>query len=240
MEILKLDNLSKKYPNSRGVHNINLTIEHGQIWGFLGPNGSGKTTTLKLIMNIINKNSGSVQICGYDVEDEQENAIRNIGAMFESTVHYGELTAMQNMEQLARYYPEIDKSRIDEILEVVGLSKYKKEKVKGFSLGMRQRLSIAQAMYPNPKLLILDEPFNGLDIEGVVEIRNLITKMSTKDNISFLISSHMASEMEKMCTHIATIRDGILIDTDEVNNILNLYPSIEDYFITKFNEKEDI
>ncbi len=235
MDILNLTGLCKTYANGRGVRDINLTIREGQILGFLGPNGSGKTTTLKLIMGIIHKDAGEIEINGYNVETHIEQAIGHVGAMFESTVHYGDLTAFENLRQIARYHPNVNKNRLDELLGVVGLSQYRNEKVNKFSLGMRQRLSIAGAMYSQPKLLILDEPFNGLDIEGIVEIRRVIIELAEQYKTAFLISSHMASEMEKMCTDIAVIKDGCLLSCEGASSILALYPTLEDYFITQIN-----
>lgn len=236
MDILKIEGLTKLYSNGRGINNLSLTVGEGQIYGFLGPNGSGKTTTLKIIMGLLRKDKGQITIDGIDIEEDFETAVRPVGCMFEATSHYGDLTAYENMRQVARYFPEIPHSRIDELLELVGLGRNKKEKVKKFSLGMRQRLSIAEAMYGRPKLLIMDEPFNGLDIEGVIDIRSTMMRMASQERATFLISSHMAAEMEKMCTHVCVIKNGALLGSGEVESLMRLYPSLEEYFVQMTND----
>ena len=233
--VLKITGLTKLYKNGRGVQNLNLSVGEGQVYGLLGPNGSGKTTTLKLIVGLIFRNSGSIEFMGKEVSENFEAVMPQIGCMLESVAHYDGLSAYENMLLTARYFPEIPRSRIDELLTLTGVYDVRKEKVGRFSLGMRQRLSIAQAMYNYPKLMILDEPLNGLDIQGMLEVREIIVSLS-HEGASFLISSHLAGELEKTCTHAGIIQSGSLICEDTVSNILENYASIEDYYVSKTEE----
>jgi len=233
--MLKIKKLTKIYKNGRGVHQLNLSVEKGQVYGFLGSNGSGKTTTLKLIAGLLLRDNGSIEYSGQEVSEHFEEAMQDIGCMLESSLHYDSLSAYENMLFVARYFPEIPRSRIDELLDLVGLSDVHKEKVGRFSLGMRQRLSFAQAMYNYPKLMILDEPLNGLDIQGIFEMRRIIQALS-REGTTFLISSHLASEIEKTCTHAGIIQFGKLICEDLVEDILKKYSSIENYYIKQTEE----
>ena len=233
--MLKIINLTKIYKNGRGVHQLNLSVGKGQVYGFLGPNGSGKTTTLKLIAGLLLRDSGLIEYLGREVSEHFEESMQSIGCMLESVLHYDNISAYENMLFVARYFPEIPNSRIDELLKLVGLGDVHKEKVGRFSLGMRQRLSFAQAMYNYPKLMILDEPLNGLDIQGMLEIRNIILSLA-REGTTFLISSHLANEIEKTCTHAGIIQAGRLISEGAVEEILKQYSSIEDYYISKTEE----
>ena len=233
--MLKITNLTKTYKNGRGIHNLNLTVEKGQVYGLLGPNGSGKTTTLKVIAGLLNRKSGSIEFMGRELAENFEEIIPRIGFMMESVTHYDNLSAYENMLTTARYFPEVPRSRIDELIDLVGLGNSRKEKVERFSLGMRQRLSFAQSMYGSPNFMILDEPLNGLDIQGMLEMRRIINSLAQKGT-TFLISSHLASEMEKTCTNAAIIKNGRLICENTVEEILKKYPSIEDYYIDKTEE----
>jgi len=237
--MLRINNLTKVFPNHRGIFDLNLKIEKGQIFGYLGRNGSGKTTTLKLITGLLHPDKGEILFEDKSIEENFEEVMRNIGCMFESPLHYNGFSAYDNMLFVARFFPDVPKSRIEEVLELVGLSKNKKEKVGTFSLGMRQRLAFAEAMYNNPKLMILDEPLNGLDIQGMLEIRELIKKLA-HDGTTFLISSHLSAEVEKTCTHIGIIQDGQIIDTNTVEQILKLYPSVEDYYLKKTEVQKNV
>jgi ABC-type multidrug transport system, ATPase component len=230
--MLTIKNLTKVFPNNRGIFDLNLNIERGQIFGFLGRNGSGKTTTLKLISGLLNSDKGEILFENKPIEENFEQVMRNVGCMFESVAHYNGFSAYDNMLFIARFFQNVPKSRIDEVLEQVGLLKHKKEKVSTFSLGMRQRLAFAQAMYNKPKLMLLDEPLNGLDIQGMLEIRSLIKELAA-NGVTFLISSHLSAEVEKTCTHVAIIQNGQIIDVTTKDEVLKLYPSVEDYYIKK-------
>jgi len=233
--MLKITNLTKIYPNGRGVRQLNLSVKKGQVYGFLGPNGSGKTTTLKLIAGLLLRDSGSIEYAGREISEHFEETMQNIGCMLESVVHYDNISAYENMLFVARYFPDIPRSRIDDLLNLVGLGDVQKEKAGRFSLGMRQRLAFAQAMYSYPKLMILDEPLNGLDIQGMLDMREMILSLA-REGTTFLISSHLASEIEKTCTHAGILQSGKLICEDSIADILKIDSSIEDYYIRKTRE----
>lgn len=202
MNVIEIKNLTKLYGNGRGIKNLNLTVEQGDILGLLGPNGSGKTTAMKAILNLVNA-EGSVKVFGMDLHDNFESIMQRTGALIESPAIYKDLSAYQNVKMHANMYPNVDRKRIEHILDVVHLLPYKNDKAGKFSLGMKQRLGLAVAFVSNPDLIILDEPVNGLDIEGVVEIREIIKKLNAEKNVTFLISSHMAGEIEKTCNKVA-------------------------------------
>jgi len=233
--MLKITDLTKLYKNGRGVEKLSLSVEKGHVYGFLGPNGAGKTTTLKLIVGLLSPDSGSIRFMGQEISDHFEQVMPRIGCMLEAPLHYDNFSAYENMLFAARYFPEIPRSRIDELLDLVGLSGVRKEKAGRFSLGMRQRLALALAMYNQPQLMILDEPLNGLDIQGMLEVRGIIKSLAEKGT-TFMISSHLAHEIEKTCTHVGILRSGRLICEDAVEVILRDFTSIEDYYIKKTTE----
>lgn len=232
-KVIELINLSKTYKNGRGIKNINLDIYRGQIFGFLGPNGAGKTTAMKIMTGLMKPDKGDVKILGYSVLEEFEKAIYKVGCIIENAVAYSYLTASQNLKQLSRYYNHIDNAKIEEALNIVGLLKYKDEKPEKFSLGMKQRLGIASSILCDPEIIILDEPLNGLDVEGMIDVRNIIKKLSQNKNTTFFISSHLIHDIELTCTNIGVLYNGELINVDTTQNILNNYASLENYFISE-------
>lgn len=236
MNVIETKNLTKLYKNNRGIKNVTLTVEQGDILGLLGPNGSGKTTVMKAILNLIQSN-GSIRIFGLDLSGHFEEIMQKTGALIEAPAIYKDMTAYQNVKMHASLYPQISKERIEHILDVVHLLRYKNDKAGRFSLGMKQRLGLAAAFVSEPELVILDEPVNGLDIEGVVEIREIIKKLNAEKNTTFLISSHMASEIEKTCNKVAVMYEGDLIAQSTVEDALKLHPSMEDYFLTVVKDK---
>lgn len=185
-KVIEINNLSKTYKNGRGIHNINLGIYRGDIFGFLGPNGAGKTTAMKTMTGLIKPDSGDVKIMGYSISEEFEKAICKVGCIIENAEAYPCLTAFENLKQLSRYYKNVDINRIEEVLNLVGLLKYRDEKPLKFSLGMKQRLGIASSILCHPEIVILDEPLNGLDVEGMIDVRNIIKNMSQKKAPPFL------------------------------------------------------
>jgi ABC-type multidrug transport system ATPase subunit len=198
------------YDYSKGVNtlnNINLQVNRGDIYGFLGPNGSGKTTTLSLLLGLLKNQKGSIEIMGMDLQKHRKDVLRRIGSLIESPSLYGHLTATENLEVYREIYG-VTKTRLKEVLNIVGLKDTGKKPVKQFSLGMKQRLSIALALLPKPELLILDEPTNGLDPAGILELRSLIKRLNEEDGITLLISSHILSEVEKMVNQIGIIYKG--------------------------------
>ena len=236
MDVIETRNLTKIYKNNRGARNVSLTVEKGDIMGLLGPNGSGKTTVMKAILNLVHS-EGKVKIFGMDLHDDFEKIMSRTGALIESPAIYKDMTAYQNVKMHAAMYPDTDKARIEHILDVVHLLPYKNDKAGKFSLGMKQRLGLAIAFVSNPELIILDEPVNGLDIEGVVEIREIIKKLNQEKGVTFLISSHMASEIEKTCNKVAVMYESELIARSTTEDALKLHPSMEDYFLSVVKEK---
>lgn len=211
MNCIETINLTHKFSADETVlKNVNLQVEEGTIYGFLGPNGAGKTTTLKLILGLLKKQQGEVLVFNQPFEKNRIEILRNIGSMIESPSLYGHLTALENLQILQKVY-QCPKNRIAEVLELVGLAQTGKKKASEFSLGMKQRLAIAIALLHNPKLLILDEPTNGLDPNGILEIRELMKNLANLDGITILISSHLLSEIEKLVTHVGIINYGNLL-----------------------------
>ena len=214
--ILNVRNLNKSFGKKQVLFDVSFDINEGEILGFIGPNGAGKTTTIKLILGLQSINSGEVYINGYDVKKEFTKAIEKVGAIVESPDMYMYLTGRKNLELVARMYPDITKERIDEVIKLVGLENRIEDKVSKYSLGMRQRLGIAIALLNKPNLLILDEPTNGLDPEGIKELRDLLKNLSKKEKTSVLISSHNLSELESFCTDICIIQNGTILDRDNI------------------------
>lgn len=234
--VIETKNLTKLYKNNRGIKNISLTVKKGDILGLLGPNGSGKTTAMKAILNLV-ASDGKIKVFGLDLHEHFEEIMQKTGALIEAPAIYKDLTAYQNLKMHASMYPDISRERIEHILDVVHLLPYRNDKAGRFSLGMKQRLGLAVAFVSEPELIILDEPVNGLDIEGVVEIREIIKKLNAEKNTTFLISSHMAGEIEKTCTRVAVMYEGELIAQSSVEEALKLHPSMEDYFLTVVKDK---
>ena len=189
----------------------------GDILGFIGPNGAGKTTTIKLILGIQNITSGKVYINGYDIEENFKKAIENVGTIVESPDLYMYMSGYENLKLVANLYKNVDKKRIDEIVKLVGLENRIKDKVSKYSLGMRQRLGIAQALLHRPKLLILDEPTNGLDPEGIKEVKVLLKKLAEQENMAILISSHNLAELDTFCNKISIIKNGEIVETNDID-----------------------
>lgn len=234
--VLSIKSLTKLYKNGRGIKNISFDVEKGDIVGLLGPNGSGKTTTMKIILGLTSPDSGSFEIFGMTTDTHYAEVMLKTGALIEAPAIYDYLSAENNLKLAARFYPNVDKQRITKILEVVRLDKYRHDKAGRFSLGMRQRLGIALALLSEPELILLDEPTNGLDIEGMIETREIIEALAKK-GITFLISSHLAAEVEKMCNKVAVIHEGELIDFSTMDKALEFNPSLEDYFLGVVKEK---
>ena len=189
----------------------------GDILGFIGPNGAGKTTTIKLILGLQNITSGKVYINGYDIEENFKKAIENVGTIVESPDLYMYMSGYENLKLVANLYKNVDKKRIDEIVKLVGLENRIKDKVSKYSLGMRQRLGIAQAILHRPKLLILDEPTNGLDPEGIKEVKVLLKKLAKQENMAILISSHNLAELDTFCNKISIIKNGEIVETNDID-----------------------
>ena len=214
-KILECQNLCKKFGKKQVLKNVSFEIYEGDILAFIGPNGSGKTTTIKLILGLQGINSGRVIINGYDIANNFVSAISKVGSIVENPDVYMYLTGYQNLKLVANYYQNITKEKIEEVVKIVGLENRINDKVSKYSLGMRQRLGIARALLHAPNLLILDEPTNGLDPEGIKDLRILLKKLA-KEGMGILISSHNLAELESFCNKVCIISDGVIVDSSDV------------------------
>ncbi|NBD27449.1 ABC transporter ATP-binding protein [Paenibacillus glycinis] len=210
--VLQLRNLTKTVGRRNIVDDLTFDIPAGEVFGFLGPNGAGKTTTIRMIVGLISMSRGEALIKGVSVRHHFELAMTHVGAIVENPEMYKFLTGYQNLVHFARRHEGVTKTRIDEVVALLGLQNRIHEKVKRYSLGMRQRLGVAQAILHRPSLLILDEPTNGLDPAGIRELRDYLRKLTKEEGISVIVSSHLLSEMELMCDRVAIIQAGKLVD----------------------------
>ena len=233
MSLVEVKNLNKKFGKKQVLHDVNFEINEGEILGFIGPNGAGKTTTIKLMLGLQSIDSGTVTIDGYDVKKNFAKAIKSVGAIVESPDSYMYLSGRQNLQLIANLYPGITKERIDEVIELVGLEKRIDDKVSKYSLGMRQRLGIAASLIHNPKVLILDEPTNGLDPEGIKDVRELLIKLAKKEKMAILISSHNLSELDNFVTTACIIQNGHVISNTSVKNLKKYDSSRYKIFLDK-------
>ncbi|WP_206110319.1 ABC transporter ATP-binding protein [Paenibacillus aquistagni] len=208
--VIQTKNLTKTYKKQAAVKNVNLEIQKGDIYGFLGPNGAGKTTTIRMLLGLIQPTRGSIELFGKELKKNKMDILRRTGSLVEYPSYYGHLSAVENLEAIRRITGG-PVARIAEVLDIVQLTKDAKRAVKGYSLGMKQRLGIAAALLNNPELLILDEPTNGLDPSGIQEIRELIKNMPRQFGITVLVSSHLLSEVEQMAEKVGIIREGELV-----------------------------
>ncbi|XKG62637.1 ABC transporter ATP-binding protein [Mesobacillus maritimus] len=218
--VLTLKNVKKTINRKTIINGLSFSVHEGEVFGFLGPNGAGKTTTIRMIVGLMDISEGDIVICGKSIKDDFTGAIRHIGAIVENPEMYKFLTGYQNLMQYARMHNGISKEKIAEVVKLVGLTDRIHEKVKTYSLGMRQRLGLAQCLLHDPKLLILDEPTNGLDPAGIREIRDHLRMLTRERGMSVIVSSHLLSEMELMCDRIAIIQNGELIDVQTVNEFV--------------------
>ncbi|MFY8331181.1 ABC transporter ATP-binding protein [Vagococcus carniphilus] len=219
--IVQTKNLSKSFKTYQAVNQLNLEIKEGEIYGFLGPNGAGKSTTIRMILGLIKPSSGSVFVFNKDLATERVNILKEVGALVENPSYYPHLTAKENLEVI-RTILKVPVSRIDDVLETVKLSHVANKKVKEFSLGMKQRLGIAQAILHQPKLLILDEPTNGLDPEGIIEMRLLLKELA-KNGTTIIVSSHLLSEIEHIATTVAIINKGNLLYQGKMTELKEIF-----------------
>ena len=218
--VLKIKDLTKVYNKNRVVDGLTLNVEAGQIYGFLGPNGAGKTTTIKMITGLIKKDAGDIVINGIDAVKNHDVAMNYVGAIVEVPSFYEYMSGMENLRLYARLR-NIKKEQILKIVKLVKLENKINEKVKKYSLGMKQRLGLAVSLLHSPKLLILDEPTNGLDPEGIRELRELLKKIAHEDNVAVFVSSHLLSEMQLMCDKVAIINNGKIVKVESMDSIKN-------------------
>lgn len=221
--ILSLNKLDKKYGRIHAVNNLSFDIQKGNVYGILGPNGSGKSTTLGIILNVVNKSSGSFS--WFDGQLSTHQALKKVGAIIERPNFYPYMTARQNLQLVCRI-KEISFDKIDEKLKEVNLFERRNSKFKTFSLGMKQRLAIASALLNDPEILILDEPTNGLDPQGIHEIRSIIKNIAA-NGTTILLASHLLDEVEKVCSHVVVIRNGIKLYSGRVDEMTSSFGVIE-------------
>jgi ABC-2 type transport system ATP-binding protein len=238
-KVLEINQITKLYKNQRGIKDISFDVYRGDVFGFFGPNGAGKSTLLKIITGLIRANKGSVKIFGLDPTEHYEKAMNRVGCIIESADSYEYMSAFQNLKMTASYYPKVSNQVMEKMLETVGLLPYLNEKVKNFSTGMKMRLALAAVLISEPELVILDEPTNGLDIEGMVDFRNLIKSLAEEKGVTFLISSHMINEMEQMCNRIGILYDGRFLTQGLVSEIVTEHPSLEQYFIDQLKHARE-
>ncbi len=237
MSILEVNHICKSFGKKKVLNDVSFSIDEGVILGFIGPNGAGKTTTIKIILGLQSLDSGEVKINGYSITEDFSKAIERVGAIVENPDSYMYLSGRKNLELIANMYGTIPKERIDEVIKLVGLENRIEDKVSKYSLGMRQRLGIGIALLNKPNLLILDEPTNGLDPEGIKELRDLLKNLAKKEKTSILISSHNLSELESFCTDVCIIQNGVILDRD---NIKKFKKNKDSEFIFEVNDTSKI
>ncbi|MGA9288816.1 MAG: ABC transporter ATP-binding protein [Anaerobacillus sp.] len=218
--IVQIRDLTKVIGKKTIIDHLSFDVYPGEVFGFLGPNGAGKTTTIRMMVGLMKMTEGEVLIGGSNIKTEYEEAIVKVGAIVENPEMYKFLTGYQNLVHYSRMMKGISKERIEEVIQLVGLKPRIHDKVKGYSLGMRQRLGLAQALLHRPKLLILDEPTNGLDPAGIREIRQYLRTLAREENVAVIVSSHLLSEIELMCDRIGIIQAGKIVDVQRVNDFI--------------------
>lgn len=220
--IIKTEALDYHFPSGmKTLDNINLSVEKGSIYGFLGPNGAGKTTTLRLLLGLLKNQQGTIRLFDKDIATDRIGILKKVGSLIEQPSLYGHLTAKENLEVYYKIYG-IDRSRIEAVLRLVDLSDTGSKKARQFSLGMKQRLSIALALLHKPELLILDEPTNGLDPNGIIETRELIKRLNKEEAVTIIVSSHILAEVERMASHVGIIHKGKMLFQGSLSELQHL------------------
>ncbi|MCR4776010.1 MAG: ABC transporter ATP-binding protein [Saccharofermentans sp.] len=227
---LSIKNITKIYGKKKAADHVSFDIQEGEIFGFLGPNGAGKTTVIKSILGFIFPDEGEVFINGYNTKKDYEKAMASVGGIVENPEMYVNLSARKNIEMYARIHGNIPKERIDEVINEVGLSGRSKDPIRKYSLGMKQRIGLAQAMVHKPKLLILDEPTNGLDPTGIHQLRDVLKKYAHEQGGAVMVSSHILSEMQLLCDRVGIINNGKLISVCTMDELEKMN-SASRYFI---------
>lgn len=217
---LKIENVNKNFGKRQVLHDVSFETYTGEVFGFLGPNGAGKTTLIKLIVGLLNLEEGSISVCGQDIHKEFEAAMSNVGGIVENPELYKYMTGMQNLRQYANMRKGITEERIKEVIELVGLSNRINDKVGKYSLGMKQRLGLAQSLLHKPKVLVLDEPTNGLDPAGIKQLRDILKNIAHNEDVCVFVSSHLMSEMELMCDRVGIIVRGSLKSVQTIDEML--------------------
>ena len=218
--IVQIKNVTKQIGKKVIIDDLTFDVRSGEVFGFLGPNGAGKTTTIKMLLGLMTITKGEMYIDGLNVKKDFENAMAKVGGIIENPDLYKYLTGYQNLVHYFRMYPDLKRERIDEVIKLVGLEKTIHNKIKTYSLGMRQRLGVAQALLNSPKLLVLDEPTNGLDPAGIHELRNHLRTLAREENVAVIVSSHLLSEMELMCDRVGILQNGKLVRIQDMKEML--------------------
>lgn len=219
--ILQVKNLSKSFGKRTVLDNISFEAYRGEVLGFLGPNGAGKTTTIKIIMGFLGMDSGEILIDGLNLKNNYEKCMAKLGGIVENPEMYKELSGRVNLEMYARLHDGVTKERIDEVVALVGMGNRINDKVKKYSLGMKQRVGLAQALLHRPEILIMDEPTNGLDPTGIKELRDIFKTLAHQENIAVIVSSHMLTEMEQMCDRVAVIDRGKILSQRPISEFIH-------------------
>lgn len=235
---LKISHLNKYFGKRQILHDISFETYAGEVFGFLGPNGAGKTTTIKMVVGMLGVDEGDITVCGVNTKKDFEGAMRNIGAIVENPEMYKYMSGLDNLKQYARMRKGVTRERIDEVVEFVGLSNRINDKVGKYSLGMRQRLGVAQALLHKPKVLILDEPTNGLDPQGIKTLRDILKKLAHEAGVCVIVSSHLMSEMELMCDRVAVIAGGTLLGVKTVEEMVHEANGNEAHYDLEVNDSE--
>lgn len=240
-KVLEIKNLCKSYGKRKIINDLNMTVFKGDVYGFLGANGEGKTTTIRMITSLINSDSGEILINEKSVIKNRDQAIKNIGAMVEAPKFYENLSGYENLKLMAKLIDGTSDKDIDKLLELVGLKDRSKDKFASYSMGMKQRLGIANALLGNPDLIILDEPTNGLDLYGMRDINELIVSLAKTSNKTFIISSHLLHEMEGICNRVGILHDGKLCIECDVKKLVseNNVSNLEELFFDKVGGKNE-
>ena len=238
--IVIIENLTKKIKGRTIIDDVSFQVYKGEVFGFLGPNGAGKTTTIRMIVGLMNITAGDIKINGFSIQQNFEKAIRSVGAIVENPEMYKFLTGHQNLQQYARMVGGVTEEKVAEVVELVGLSKRINDKVKTYSLGMRQRLGLAQCLLHDPEVLILDEPTNGLDPAGIREIRDYLRQLAREKNMAVIVSSHLLSEMEMMCDRIGIIQNGKLVDVQQVKDFVTDKEKVYEMEVSPVQEAMDV
>lgn len=230
-QVISLRNVTKRVGSKTIIDNLTFDVPQGEIFGFLGPNGAGKTTTIRMMVGLMSITKGEILIKGKNIKSEFEQAIHHVGAIVENPEMYKFLSGYLNLVHYARMVPGVTKDRIDEVVKLVKLENRIHDKVKKYSLGMRQRLGVAQALLHRPSLLILDEPTNGLDPAGIRELRDYLRYLTRTEGITVIVSSHLLSEMELMCDRVAILQQGKLVDVKLIKDFISSTDKEQTYLI---------
>ena len=217
MKVLEVKGVKKKLGKREIIKGLDLSVNEGEIFGFLGPNGAGKTTTIRMLVGLISPNEGEIVVCGKSVLSEKEQALKNVGAVVENPELYKYLSGRENLMQIARIR-KVSKEEVEELIDLVGLKDRIDDKVRKYSLGMKQRLGLAAALIGDPKLLILDEPTNGLDPSGIIDFRDVVKKASRERGMAVFISSHILSEVQNLCDRVAFINNGVIKSVEDIHD----------------------